>query len=145
MAFTDELERKDVNDFRNAQAQRALFYVIGDDGVSYVPVTAAMLAGGGQGGGGSTPALVPLGNHITLALDGTAQDVDWPDGTLGAEIGISGGSARVAVTAPDPTSTTGRLWADGSSWKLNLGDIAGFRAIAASGAPVLDIQPLGAG
>ncbi|AFD25923.1 hypothetical protein [Deinococcus gobiensis] len=145
MGFRDSLKMLDVRSFLNASARRVLLYVVGDDDGTYKPVTESMLAGGGSGGGGSAPTLVPLGNHITLALDGTARAPTWPAGTLGARIGVSGGSARVAVTAPEPTSTTGLLWADGSTWELTQGDIAGFKATVASGSPVLDIQPLGAG
>lgn len=142
MGFKEKLRLRDLLSFLTAPSRKSLIYVIDDDDNSTVPATKSMF-GGGSGGGGST-ALVPLGNHITLPLDGTAQDVDWPDGTLGAEIGITGGSARVAVSNPPPTATTGRLWSDGDVWELSQGDIPGFRAIAAEGSPVLDIQPLGA-
>lgn len=144
MGFKEKLRLRDLLSFLTAPSRKSLIYVIDDDDNSTVPATKSMF-GGGSGGGGSAPALVPLGNHITLALDDTAKAPDWPPGTLGARIGISGGSARVAVTTPDPTSTTGLLWADGSTWELSQGDIAGFKATGASGSPVLDIQPLGAG
>lgn len=144
MGFKEKLRLRDLLSFLTAPSRKSLIYVIDDDDNSTVPATKSMF-GGGSGGGGSAPALIPLGSHITLPLDGAAKGVDWPTGTLGAEIGVSGGSARVAVTAPDPTSTTGRLWSDGSTWELMQGDIAGFKATVASGAPVLDIQPLGAG
>lgn len=146
MAFRPLLRLFDILAFRQAPTRKALLYVISDDDSSYVPVTEAMLAGGGSTGGGSTtPTLVPRGDHLTLALDSTAKQVPWPAGTLGARIGVSGGSARVAVSTPAPTATTGLLWGDGSTWELSQGDLAGFRATLASGSPVLDIQPLGAG
>lgn len=143
MGFRSLLRLFDALAFRQAPTRKSLLYVISDDDSSYVPVTEAMLASGGSGGMAQT--LVPLGDHLTLALDGTAKQVPWPAGTLGARIGVSGGSARVAVSAPVPTATTGLLWSDGSFWELSQGDIAGFWAALASGSPVLDIQPLGAG
>lgn len=141
MGFKEKLRLRDLLSFLTAPSRKSLLYVIDDDDNSTVPATKSMFGGGS---GEASSSLVPLGNHITLALDGTARAPTWPPGTLGAEIGVSGGSARVAVSNPDPTSTTGRLWADGSFWELSQGDIAGFKAIAATGSPVLDIQPLGA-
>lgn len=138
MGFKEKLRLRDLLSFLAAPSRKSLLYVIDDDDNSTVPATKSMF------GGSSTPTLVPLGLHITLALDGNAKAPTWPTGTLGARIGVSGGSARVAVSNPAPTATTGLLWADGTVWELTQGDIAGFKAILASGAAVLDIQPLGA-
>jgi hypothetical protein len=149
MGFKDRLKMFDLLAFLTASTRKVLTYFVGDDDASFVAVSRTNpfpveVVVGGTGGGGSTPALVPLGNHLTLTLDGTAKSPTWPPGTLGARIGVSGGSARVAVSNPAPTATTGLLWADGSTWDLNEGDLAGFKAALASGAAVLDIQPLGA-
>lgn len=143
MGFKEKLRLRDLLSFLTAPSRKSLIYVIDDDDNSTIPATKSMF-GSGSSGGGSAPILAPLGNHLTLTLDGTARAPAWPAGTLGARIGISGGSARVAVSNPAPTATEGLLWADGSTWELSQGEIAGFRAILASGAPVLDIQPLGA-
>ena len=64
-------------------------------------------------------------------------------GAVAARISVRGGSASVAVVEPAPTATEGDLWADGTMWKLTLDELAGFRAVVASGAPVLQITYLG--
>ena len=107
-----------------------------------LPVT---VVGGSVGGGGAAQAdPVPLSRQ-SLTLTSAAQGLTAPAGAVGARLSVRGGSASVAVTAPAPTASEGDLWPDGSMWELGQGELAGFRAVVASGAPVLHITYLGVG
>ena len=120
-----------------------------DDPNMAVPVTSdnplpVVLAGGSAGGTGGTSGTPTILSRQTLTLTASAQGLTVPAGATAARISVRGGSASVAVTAPAPTATEGDLWPDGSMWELGQSELNGFRAVPASGAPVLSITYLGA-
>ena len=88
------------------------------------------------------PPLAPVSRQ-TLALSDRAQGLTVPASATAARISVRGGNASVAVTAPAPTASEGDLWPDGSMWELGQGELSGFRAVVASGAPVLQVTYLG--
>lgn len=165
MGFKDQLIIRSLGDFLTSLKARALLYFVGDDDTfrpvsrsNPVPVEVTNLS---SGGGGSDPASareVTLGQvrdrlpanragrvigRQILPLSAVAQGLTLPAGAIAAEIGVSGGTARVAIASPDPTATAGRVWGDGTGWRLHDYELTPFRAIIASGAPVLDITYLG--
>ena len=115
--------------------------IFAPDGTGWLqPVTGG--AGGGTGGGATTQGLVPLSRQ-TLTLTAAAQGLTVPTGAVAARISVRGGNASVAVTTPAPTATDGDLWPDGSMWELAQAELTPFRAVIASGVPVLNITYLG--
>lgn len=96
--------------------------------------------GGGAGGTSGTPTIL---SRQTLTLTASAQGLTVPAGATAARISVRGGNASVAVTTPAPTASEGDLWPDGSMWELNKNELAGFRAVIASGGPVLQVTYLG--
>ena len=120
-----------------------------DDPAQAVPVTPdnplpVTVVGGSTGGGtGGTSGTPTILSRQTLTLTASAQGLTVPAGATAARISVRGGNASVAVTAPAPTATEGDLWPDGSMWELGQDELMGFRAVVASGAPVLQVTYLG--
>ena len=128
----------DPESAREATQQQVLAHMQAANGNSFVLARQAL-----EEGLRVRSADPPPLSRQTLALTDAAQGLMLPAGAVAARISVRGGSASVAVVEPAPTATEGDLWADGTMWKLTLDELAGFRAVVASGAPVLQITYLG--
>lgn len=131
----------DPESAREATQQQILTHMQAANGNSYALANQALNEGLHVR---PAPTLVPLSRQ-TLTLTAAAQGLTVPTGATAARISVRGGNASVAVTVPAPTATEGDLWPDGSMWELGQDELAGFRAVIASGSPVLQVTYLGVG
>ncbi|GAA5513661.1 hypothetical protein Dcar01_02405 [Deinococcus carri] len=122
MSFNDELTMHDKRAFRDAPGRKALLYVIGPDGVSYVPATAEML-GGGDTSQGITTTLPP--QALTVSAAPVALTI--PAGATHATVHVVSGSVRRSIGGVPGAGTPGL--SVGDSEEISGAELAAYRLV----------------
>ena len=157
MSFKDRLISRYGEEFDAADFTRSLLYVIGADGVSYVPVDEALLGNGGGGGGAGDPnsarettlqTLVDRISQLTTAIANSGKvlqvyppqvaQVGVSPATLNAPLGanaatviVMSGSIRSSVGGV-PSATTPLLNVNDSE-ALGGAELAAYRMVREGG------------